>query len=320
MRRPRHDQHGRGSTSFPNRGTAPVRRRGIYRKPLAPATLRSRASPRPEPAPALTAANEASDPGLPDYAGMLAARHAAHAAELRAAIRSLPLPAGGAALDVACGDGFAAQCLAEAEAVGRVVAADLSLPLLRWAGERAGGTGMHLVAADAERLPFADAAFDLAWCGQSLMTLRGSVAALRELRRVLKPGGVAAILENDKPHEFRLPWPPRLELAVHRALADAGRLETGCVGRRVGELLCEAGLEVVARRTVAVDRRAPFAPADRAFLEAYLHDLGEAVRPHLSSEDRTAFDAHAAADGPDSLVTRAGGWSCWTDSLWLARR
>ena len=262
--------------------------------------------------------------GLPAYAGMLAARHAAHAAELRAVIDSLPLPAGGDALEVCCGDGFAATLLHDRGACGRVVAFDLSPDLAAWARDRAGGRAVAWQAADVERLPFADASFDLVWCGQNLMTLRGSPAALREMRRVLKPAGTLAVLENDRLHEMRLPWPPELELAIHAALAagaddgDAAPLNIGCVGRRVGALLAEAGFAVTHRRTVAVDRRAPFAPADRAFLEAYLHDLGGSVRPHLAPADRRAFDRRASAGGPDSLIDGAGAWLTWTDSLWLA--
>lgn len=262
--------------------------------------------------------------GLPAYAGMLAARHAAHAAELRAVVGSLPLPAGGAVLDVCCGDGFAATLFRDRGACGRVAACDLSADLVNWARDRAGGRAVEWHAADVNRLPFADAAFDLVWCGQNLMTLRGSTDALREMRRVLKPAGTLAVLENDRLHEMRLPWPPRLELAVHGVLAAAAadngdaELTVGCVGRRVGELLRGAGFAVTHRRTRPVDRRAPFAPADRAFLESYLHDLAGTVRPRLSAANRGRFDELTVAGGPDSLVDGPGAWMTWTDSLWLA--
>ena len=266
--------------------------------------------------------------GLPAYAGMLAARHAAHAAELRAIVDSLPLPAGGAVLEVCCGDGFASGLFRQRGVAGRVAAFDLSPDLAAWARDRAAEDGSErgvaFAAADVERMPFADASFDLVWCGQNLMTLRGSADALREMRRVLKPAGTLAVLENDRLHELRLPWPPELELAVHAALAagaedgDAAPLKIGCVGRRVGELLAEAGFAVTHRRTCPVDRRGPFAPADRAFLEAYLHDLGRSVRPHLSDADRAAFDRLTPAGQPDSLIDGDGAWLTWTDSLWLA--
>ena len=258
--------------------------------------------------------------GLPAYAGMLAARHAAHGAELRAVVDSLPLPAGGDVLEVCCGDGFAATLFHDRGTCGRVVAFDLSPDLAAWARDRAGGRTIEWQAADVERLPFPDAAFDLVWCGQNLMTLRGSIDALREMRRVLKPAGTLAVLENDRLHEMRLPWPPRLELAIHSAIAaDAGDgLDVRCVGRRVGELLSDADFVVTHRRTCPVDRRGPFSPADRAFLESYLHDLGESVRPHLSGTDRAAFDRHAVAGTSGSLIDRSGAWLAWTDSLWLA--
>ena len=262
--------------------------------------------------------------GLPAYAGMLAARHAAHAPELSAVVAGLPVPAGGAVLSVACGDGFFAGRFARGVA-GVVVASDVSPALLAWARGREEPADLHPTAADAERLPFADAAFDLVWLGQSLMTLRGSVGALRECRRVLKPGGTLAVLENDKLHECRLPWPPELELAVHAALAknaaERGGVDLGVTGvdRRVGSLLTGAGFAVVGRETVTSDRRGPLGPADRVFLESYLQDLGDAVRPHLGEEHRAAFDEAAAAGTPASVVDAPGTWMSWTDTLWTAR-
>ena len=151
--------------------------------------------------------------GLPAYAGMLAARHAAHAAELAAVARSLPLPAAADVLELCCGDGFLSGRIADRNAGGRAACVDLRPDLLRWAVRREAPRPLRPVAGDAERLPFADAAFDLVWCGQNLMTLRGSADALRECARVLRPGGVLAVLESDRLTELRLPWDPVLDLA-----------------------------------------------------------------------------------------------------------
>jgi SAM-dependent methyltransferase len=69
-----------------------------------------------------------------------------------------------------------------------VTATDYSLPTVRKAKERCGGNVMW-VAADVTRLPFADGSFDGALCFGVMQALSAPDDALRELRRVLVPGG-----------------------------------------------------------------------------------------------------------------------------------
>jgi ubiquinone/menaquinone biosynthesis C-methylase UbiE len=76
------------------------------------------------------------------------------------------------------------------------------------------------VKADAYRLPFEDGQFDLVWCAQSMISLNDPVAAIREMARVLKPGGRLAVLETDAYHHVLLPWPVGLELAIQKAVRD----------------------------------------------------------------------------------------------------
>ncbi len=89
-------------------------------------------------------------------------------------------------LEVGCG---AAQCARWLAARGAaVVALDLSAEQLRLAREMGGG--VPLIRADAERLPFADAAFDVACSAYgALPFVADSAAVMREVARVLKPGG-----------------------------------------------------------------------------------------------------------------------------------
>jgi len=66
---------------------------------------------------------------------------------------------------------------------------DYSLPTVRKAKQR-GGADVTWVAADVTRLPFADASFDGALCFGVMQALSSPHDALREIRRVLVPGGV----------------------------------------------------------------------------------------------------------------------------------
>jgi ubiquinone/menaquinone biosynthesis C-methylase UbiE len=102
-----------------------------------------------------------------------------------------------AVLDVATGAGHTA--LAMAPHVARVIASDVTPEMLaetkRLAAER-GIANVETKVADAEALPFADAAFDLVTCRLAFHHFPHPVTAMRELARVLKPNGVLGFADN----------------------------------------------------------------------------------------------------------------------------
>lgn len=240
------------------------------------------------------------DDELPAYAPMLAAYHRAAAAELRAMIAALELEPGAQVLDVASGDGVYLGLLGEQVGpAGRVVGVDISPAYLRVAEQHVRELGLAervtLQLGDVAQLPFADDSFDLVWCAHSLYSLPDPLVALREMRRVVRPGGTVAVLENDTLHHMLLPWPAELELAVRQAqLADLEQ-STSLTGRfYIGRNLCStfevAGLAECCVTTYTIDRRAPLSQDERTFVEYYLRDLGERARPHLEPAARDAFD------------------------------
>ncbi|HMI92681.1 MAG TPA: methyltransferase domain-containing protein [Polyangiales bacterium] len=106
------------------------------------------------------------------------------------------LRAGERVLDVACGTGAVAR--RAAALLGRdadVTAVDLSADMLEVARAAAAreGLGIDFHQGRAESLPFADHGFDLVTCQFALMFFSDRTAALRELRRVAKPGGRIAL-------------------------------------------------------------------------------------------------------------------------------
>ena len=114
----------------------------------------------------------------------------------------LRLQPGMRVLDVGCGPGALLPALAQlVGAEGRVVGLDYAAPLLETARERveAAGVGerVELVAGDAHRLPFADASFDAVHVERVLMHLEDPDAAIREMRRVTRPGGWVVAAEPD---------------------------------------------------------------------------------------------------------------------------
>ena len=139
---------------------------------------------------------------------------------------------GEAVLDLGCGTGDLALAAARrAGPAGRVDGADFSAPMLDLARVKAGAAGpggapvaFHHASADA--LPFPDAAFDIvvsAFVLRSLARIRRAAAA--ELRRVLRPGGRAALLELTRPGFLPLRWAHRAWLGM--GLPLVGRLAAG---------------------------------------------------------------------------------------------
>lgn len=101
------------------------------------------------------------------------------------------VPEGGAVLDIPCGGGVALRGVRPERRL-RYVAADISPAMLaRTEGvARARGlTGVETVAADVERLPFADGAFDLCLSLAGLHCFPRPAAAVAEIARCLVPGG-----------------------------------------------------------------------------------------------------------------------------------
>jgi ubiquinone/menaquinone biosynthesis C-methylase UbiE len=96
------------------------------------------------------------------------------------------LPSGGRVLDLGCGPGIDSTGLAARGL--HVTGLDITRAMLKIAAEQVSG---RLVQGDARRLPFQDAAFEGVWASASLLHLpKAQVGeALRELRRVMRPGG-----------------------------------------------------------------------------------------------------------------------------------
>lgn len=134
------------------------------------------------------------------------------------------IPAGARVVDVATGTGAVAIELARAGA-REVVGVDQSADMLASGRERVEAAGVadrvRLVEGRAERLPFEDGEFDALTVTYLLRYVDDPAATLKELARVVRPGGVVASLEFGLPRGI---WRPPWELYVRAGLPLAGAL------------------------------------------------------------------------------------------------
>jgi SAM-dependent methyltransferase len=160
--------------------------------------------------------------------------HAARTAESHAAFFVPHLRSGTALLDLGCGPGTITAGLAAAVAPGTATGVDL------YPGSSDDVPGVTFVTADVYELPFEDASFDAIFSCCVLQHLSDPAAALREARRVARPGAVIGVVDADWGGQLMYPNDPRLDRALE--VASALRPNTSpYVGRQLRALLAEAG-------------------------------------------------------------------------------
>jgi demethylmenaquinone methyltransferase/2-methoxy-6-polyprenyl-1,4-benzoquinol methylase len=168
-------------------------------------------------------------------------------------------------LDVASGTGDLALAMARrVGASGRVIMSDINASMLLRGRNRLLDEGFPTpaVVCDAEHLPFPDASFDLVTVAFGLRNMTDKPAALRQMHRVLKPGGKLLVLEFSKVaaplekiydiYSFKvLPWLGKRiagDEDSYRYLAESIRMHPG--PDELAQMLREAGFGVVRYTTM----------------------------------------------------------------------
>ena len=101
-------------------------------------------------------------------------------------------------LDLCAGTGDFALAVKQQWPEAKVTLADFAKPMLLLAKQKA-GTGFDYLEADALKLPFQDFSFDAVVCGFGVRNMESAEAGLKEIARVLKPGGRLVVLDFFKP-------------------------------------------------------------------------------------------------------------------------
>ncbi len=208
-------------------------------------------------------------------------------------IAAAALRPGERVLDVACGTGVVTRRAVErVGATGAVAGLDVNPGMLAVArAQSPGDTSIEWHEASAESMPFADATFDVVLCQMGLQFIPGKLAALREMRRVLNPGGRALVtVPGPKPPLFAV-----MADALARHLSpEAGSFVDLVFSMHdideLTELMHSAGFREIDVQANPKSLRLP-APAD--FLWQYIHctpladaaaQAGEARRGALERE------------------------------------
>jgi ubiquinone/menaquinone biosynthesis C-methylase UbiE len=158
---------------------------------------------------------------------------------------------GQAVLDVACGTGIVARTVADRlRGQGRVVGLDLNEAMLAVA--RRVRPEIEWRQGDAARLPFPDAAFDVALCQMAFMFFPDRLQVLREMARVVTAGGTVALAVPSR-LVSQPAYAPFVELAARHAGEEAtGLLSTYFASGDLDELqrlVTAAGMRVTVTRT-----------------------------------------------------------------------
>ena len=158
------------------------------------------------------------------------AQHARRRAEVEAWFLLPRLASGQRLLDVGCGPGTVTSGLARAVAPGLATGLDAAADVLAQAREHAAETGLdnlEFVEGDVYALDYPDGSFDVVYANQLLQHLAEPVAALREMRRVLRAGGLLGVRDAD--YATMQPHPKFAEFerwnALYHAVAYANGAE-----------------------------------------------------------------------------------------------
>ncbi|GAA4735141.1 methyltransferase domain-containing protein [Isoptericola chiayiensis] len=151
-------------------------------------------------------------------------------------------------LDVGCGPGTVTTDLARVLAGGKVVGVDASATVLEAAQSHADALGARNVRfeqANAYELPFDDDTFDVVYAHQLLQHLSDPVAALREMKRVARPGGLVAVRDADYAAMAWYPESPGLTEwnTLYHEVTRAYGFEPDA-GRRLFSWVQQAGFDV----------------------------------------------------------------------------
>lgn len=239
--------------------------------------------------------------------------------EYEALLSSVGLRPGWHVLDAGAGSGGFLPLLAKiVGSTGHITALDLAPENVAIAEQRTREWALSgLMTArvgEVTDLPFPDAHFDAIWFANTTQYLEDAdlAQALAEFRRVVRPGGVVAVKEQDGVGITHAPQDPALLWRMFEALRPAAMQIRGVLrARQLRRWLERAGLEAVEQRTVMIERWAPLLPAEREFIGSFYAALAEAaVALNIPELDKEFWRAQRDAASPGNVLNEPDYYYC----------
>lgn len=204
----------------------------------------------------------------------------------RQIVEWLQVAPGSRVLDAGCGGGSMTRLLARAAGSGgEVFGLDANPQLIEWNRSQVKDTTdvaqqIQFQEGDVLHLPFEDGTFDLVWCSRVIHGLSDQLAGVRELARVVRPGGQVVLREGRLPLQF-LPFDVglgdpglegRLEVAHTQMFANWRSSLPNGVAYPYGwsHMLREVGLNSVMPKSFLYEFASPLEASQKDYLEAWL--------------------------------------------------
>jgi SAM-dependent methyltransferase len=221
-------------------------------------------------------------------------------------------------LDVGCGTGALTQTILQNVHPRTITSIDQSAGFIAYARQQVADEHVTFHVGDAQKMPFDTASYDAAVSGLVLNFIPQPDVALREMKRVVRPGGVVAVYVWDYADKMQLMrhfWNAVTELDPAANNLDEGHRFPICHLDALAKLFQAVGLQNVETRAIDVNTRfrdfddywSPFL-GGQGPAPTYVMSLDEKRRADLRERIRVSLPV--APDGSIPLVARAWAVRC----------